>query len=89
MQKETVKKLLIALIILIIIIITLFLADVYKILNLEEPIFSIKKNTYNESVEYLGLGYKIFVTKNKKQDIEGLKFGTIFSTYTLGDEKND
>lgn len=93
MEKRTVKRLLISVIVLVIVISTLFCADVYKILNDNEPMFSIKKAVYEDggTVEYIGLGYKIFKIKKVEYSMDQIKFGTIFSSYetVVGDEVND
>ena len=93
MEKRTVKRLLISVIVLVIVISTLFCADVYKILNGNEPMFSIKKAVYEDggTVEYIGLGYKIFKIKKVEYSMDQIKFGTIFSSYetVVGDEVND
>lgn len=93
MEKRTIKKVLITIIILLVIIVTLFCADVYKVLNNEEPIFSIKKSIYEDggTVEYIGFGYKIFKLRRVDYSIDEVKFGTIFSSYetVVGDEVND
>ena len=93
MEKKTIKKILVTLIILFVIIITLFFADVYKVLNNEEPIFSIKKSIYEDggTIEYIGFGYKIFKLRRVDYSIDEVKFGTIFSSYetVVGDEIND
>jgi len=93
MERKTLKNILITVIVIFIIIVTLFCADVYKILNSKEPLFSIKKCVYEDggTTEYKGLGYKIFKIKKEEYSIDKIKFGTIFSSYdtVVGDEVND
>ena len=93
MEKKTVKKLITIILVLIVLITTFFCADVYKILNNEEPIFSIKKVVYEDggTTEYMGLGYKIFKIRKIEYSMDQIKFGTIFSSYktVVGDEVND
>lgn len=83
MEKKTVKRLIVIVLVLILLIITLFCADIYKVLNNEEPIFSIRKATYEDggTVEYVGFGYKIFKIRKIEYSIDVVKFGTIFSNY--------
>lgn len=93
MEKRTIKRLIVIVLILIVLIATLFCADIYKILNNEEPIFSIKKTIYEDggTIEYIGFGYKIFKVRRIEYSIDELKVGTIFSSYetVVGDEIND
>jgi len=93
MEKKTVKKIVITFIVLIVIILTLICADIYKVLNNDEPLFSIKKSTYEDggTTEYIGLGYKIFKIRKIEYSMDQIKIGTIFSSYktVVGDEVND
>ena len=93
MEKKTVKRLVIGLVVFGILIATVFCADMYKILNNEEPMFSIKKAVYEDggTIEYIGLGYKIFKIKKIEYSMDQVKFGSIFSSYEtiVGDEVND
>lgn len=93
MEKRTIKKLLTIVLILIVLIVTVFCADIYKVLNNEEPIFSIKKSIYEDggTIEYIGFGYKIFKIRRIEYSVDEVKFGTIFSSYktVVGDEIND
>lgn len=93
MEKRTIKKLLTIVLILIVLIVTVFCADIYKVLNNEEPIFSIKRSIYEDggTIEYIGFGYKIFKIRRIEYSVDEVKFGTIFSSYktVVGDEIND
>lgn len=93
MEKKTVKKLIGILLIFSILIVTLLCADMYKVLCNDEPLFSVKKAVYEDggTVEYIGLGYKIFKIRKIEYSIDKIKLGTIFSSYetVVGDEVND
>lgn len=93
MEKKNVKRLLVGLIVLTVLIVTLICADVYKIMCNDEPLFCIKKDVYEDggTVEYIGLGYKIFKIRRIEYSIHQVKVGTIFSSYetVVGDELND
>lgn len=93
MEKQTLKRLIIIVIVVIILVVTLFCADMYKILNNKEPMFSIKKGTYEDGgiTEYLGIGYKIFKIRKIEYSMDEIKFGSIFSSYEtiVGDEVDD
>lgn len=89
MEKKTVKRLVIIILVLVFLVLTLFFADMYKVLNMEDPLFSIKKNTYGERIEYMGFGYKILVKRDEKMDIKELKYGTIFTKFNIGDGIDD
>lgn len=83
MTKETTKNVLIILIILLVIGVTTFLVDLNMIISGKKPMFSIESKSYDDGVtiEYMGLGYKIFDYKvlNGKEKIQ---FGTLFMTYS-------
>ena len=93
MEKKTVKRLIGIVLIFSILIITLLCADMYKVLCNDEPLFSVKKAVYEDggTVEYIGLGYKIFKIRKIEYSIDKIKLGTIFSSYenVVGDEIND
>ena len=93
MEKKTVKTIITIVIVIIVAIVTAFFADVYKILNNEEPLFSVKKATYEDggTTEYIGVGYKIFKIRKLEYSVDQVKFGTIFSSYEtiVGDEIDD
>lgn len=80
MKKETVKKLFIIIILFFFISISLFFADIYRILNNLNPLFSIEKTSTINGKEYIGFGYKIYIDRNEN-DIQNLKFGTWFSNF--------
>ena len=93
MEKKTVKRLIGIVLIFSISIVTLLCADMYKVLCNDEPLFSVKKAVYEDggTVEYIGLGYKIFKIRKIEYSIDKIKLGTIFSSYetVVGDEVND
>lgn len=93
MEKKTVKRLTGIVLIFSILIVTLLCADMYKVLCNDEPLFSVKKAVYEDggTVEYIGLGYKIFKIRKIEYSIDKIKLGTIFSSYetVVGDEVND
>lgn len=92
MSKKTVKNLIIFAISFILLVLFMFFLDMNRIINKQEPIFSIEKSIYEDggTIEYIGLGYKIYKFKGKN-NVENIKFGSIFSTYEkiVGDEVYD
>lgn len=83
MTKKTTIRLLIILLVAVVLILTAFFADVSNVMAGKVPVFSITKNVYEDggTVEYVGLGYKIFDYKinDGKNKVE---FGTIFKSYS-------
>ena len=80
MKKHTIIKTVVIIIFLIVCILTMFFADINKILENKSPVFSLQKQIYEDKTEeYIGFGYKIF----KIVDGEEIKVktGTIFSSY--------
>ena len=83
MTKKTTIRLLIIFLVVGVLILTAFFADVSNVINGKTPLFSITKNVYEDggTVEYVGLGYKIFdykITYGKNK----IEFGTIFKSYS-------
>lgn len=93
MSKKTIITIIIIILTLIILTILSFLIDVNRVIEKKEPLFSVRKDVYEDggTVEYLGFGYKIFRIKNIENDVERVNFGSIFSTYEtiVGDEFYD
>lgn len=80
MKKHTIIKTVVIIIFLIVCILTMFFADINKILENKSPVFSLQKQTYEDKTEeYIGFGYKIFKIVDG-EEIK-VKIGTIFSSY--------
>ncbi len=80
MKKHTIIKTVVIIIFLIVCILTMFFADINKILENKSPVFSLQKQIYEDKTEeYIGFGYKIFKIVDG-EEIK-VKIGTIFSSY--------
>lgn len=80
MKKHTIIKTVVIIIFLIVCILTMFFADINKILENKSPVFSLQKQVYEDKTEeYIGFGYKIFKIVDG-EEIK-VKIGTIFSSY--------
>lgn len=80
MKKHTIIKTVVVIIFLIVCILTMFFADINKILENKSPVFSLQKQIYEDKTEeYIGFGYKIFKIVDG-EEIK-VKIGTIFSSY--------
>lgn len=80
MKKHTIIKTVVIIIFLIVCILTMFFADINKILENKSPVFSLQKQVYEDKTEeYIGFGYKIFKIIDG-EEIK-VKIGTIFSSY--------
>ena len=80
MKKHTIIKTVVIIIFLIVCILTMFFADINKILENKSPVFSLQKQIYEDKTEeYIGFGYKIFKIVDE-EEIK-VKIGTIFSSY--------
>ncbi len=80
MKKHTIIKTVVIIIFLIVCILTMFFADINKILENKSPVFSLQKQVYEDKTEeYIGFGYKIFKIVDE-EEIK-VKIGTIFSSY--------
>jgi hypothetical protein len=93
MSKKTLISIILILIVLIILDSLAFLIDINRIIENKEPLFSVQKSIYEDenTVEYMGAGYKIFKTIIDDKSKNIINFGSIFSTYedVMGDEVND
>ena len=80
MKKHTIIKTVVIIIFLIVCILTMFFADINKILENKSPVFSLQKQIYEDKTEeYIGFGYKIFKIVDGEE--KKIKIGTIFSSY--------